>query len=59
MNPTCKNITKYINQRLDKLETNNISISLPNLNKNTLEALRQNFKVVHLEPFLGYIHFER
>ena len=59
MKPTCKNITKYINQRLDKLETNNISISLPKLNKSTLEALRQNFKVVRSESFLGYIHFER
>ena len=58
MKPTCKNITEYVNKQMDRTGINNISIGLPKLNKNTLAALRQNFKVVQLDPF-GYVHFER
>lgn len=58
MKPTCKNITEYVNKRLNATESNNIAIRLPKLNKNTMTALQQNFKIVRRE-FLGYIHFER
>ncbi len=59
MKPTCKNITAYVNKQMDRTGINNISIGLPKLNRNTLTALRQNFKVVHIEGFMGYVHFER
>ena len=59
MKSTCKNITAYVNKQLDRTGTNNISIGLPKLNKNTLTALRRNFKEVRVEGFMGYVHFER
>lgn len=69
MKPTAKNIAGYVNQSLDKPliikgkeypRGNNIAICLPGLNKNTLEALRNNygFKSVDVGA-LGYIRFER
>jgi len=58
MKPTCKNITQYVNAQMDRAGMNNVSIGLPKLNKNTLSALRQNFKVVRPE-FMGYVYFER
>ena len=70
MKPTARNIAEYVNKQLDRditvkgkplYKSNNIAISLPKLNKNTLEALRNNynFKVVRVEGFLGYVYFER
>ena len=61
MKPTAKNISRYINDKLDKTSLNNISVSLPKLTKQTLEALRKNynFKIVRVEGFMGYVHFER
>ena len=61
MKPTVKNIANYINDKLDKNELNNISVSMPKLNKHTLEALRNNygFRVVNEEGIFGYVHFER
>lgn len=62
MKVTAKNIAAYVNQTLDKDKPiNNVAISLPKLNKHTLEALRNNynFKVVREEHFLGYVYFER
>ncbi len=61
MKPTARNISRYINGKLDKTSLNNISVSLPKLTKQTLEALRNNynFKVVRVEGFMGYVHFER
>ncbi len=63
MKPTARNIAKYIIDRMDNgsAKSDNISISLPKLNKNTLESLRNNynFKVVQEEGILGYVHFER
>ena len=65
MKPTAKNIAKYVNDKLDKSKENwwggdNIYISLPKLNKNTLEALRNNynFTTVKVEIF-GYVYFKR
>ena len=66
MKPTAKNISRYINDQLDKHSldkhsSNNISVSMPKLKKQTLEALRNNynFKIVRVEGFMGYVHFER
>ncbi len=63
MKLTAKNIARYVIDRMDNgsVRSNNISIGLPKLNKNTLEALRNNynFKVVREEGILGYVHFER
>ncbi len=62
MKPTAKNIAKYANDKMDggTFKSDNISIGLPRLNRNTLGALRNNynFKSVSVEPF-GYIRFER
>ena len=62
MKATAKNIAKYANDKMDggACKSNNISIGLPGLNKNTLDALRNNynFKSVSIGPF-GYIRFER
>ena len=61
MKPTAKNIAEYVNKQMDKPDhTNNLGVYLPNLNKNTLEALKNNynFKTVRRE-FLGYVYFER
>ena len=63
MKPTAKNIAKYVTDRMDNgsVKSDNISIGLPKLNKNTLEALRNNynFKVVREEGILGYVYFKR
>ena len=59
MKASCKNITAYVNKQMDKTGINNIAIGLPKLNKNTITALRQNFKTVRIEGFMGYVHFER
>ncbi len=63
MKPTAKNIAKYANDKMNggAFKSNNISISLPRLNRNTLKALRgnYNFKVCKEEGVLGYVHFER
>lgn len=65
--PTCKNITEYVNNKFGQPTfsrgkeyppVNNISIYLPNLNENTFNALKANFKIVKHE-FFGYIHFEK
>jgi hypothetical protein len=65
--PTCKNITAYVKKKFTEPiirngktypPTNNISIYLPNINKNTFKALQANFRVVERE-FMGYIHFEK
>ena len=58
---TARNISSYINDKLDKNSLNNISVSMPKLKKQTLEALRNNynFKAVRVEGFMGYVHFER
>ena len=68
MKPTCKNITEYVNKKLstptfrkDGTELppcNNIGIYLPNLNQNTFNALKANFKIVRRE-FMGYVYFEK
>ena len=61
MKPTARNIAEYIDKKLDKTSLNNISVSMPKLKKQTLEALRNNynFKIVRVEGFMGYVHFER
>ena len=62
MKPTARNIAKYVNDSMDRgIKTNNVSIGFPKLNKNTLEALRNNynFSCVRVEGILGYVHFER
>lgn len=63
MKPTARNIAKYANDRMDNgsMKNNNISISLPKLNRNTLKALQDNynFTEVREEHILGYVHFER
>lgn len=63
MKPTAQNIAKYANDRMDNgsVKSNNISISLPKLNRNTLKALQDNynFTEVREEGILGYVHFER
>ena len=59
MKATCKNITKYVNAQMDRTGIDNISIGLPKLNKNTLNALRDNFKDVNVNQPFGYVRFER
>lgn len=60
MKATARTLARYVNQRLDKHDIDNVSINLPRLNKHTLNSLRSNynFSSVTLEPF-GYIRFER
>jgi len=58
MKPTAKNIAEYVNKRLDKTKSDNISVCLPRLNKNTIKALRRRFKSVKYGAF-GYIEFRR
>ena len=59
--PTAKNIAEYVNEHMNRPKGgNNLGVFLPNLNKHTLESLRDNynFKTVRRE-FLGYVYFER
>ncbi len=58
MKANTKNLTKYVNEQLDRTNSNNIAIHLPGLNKNTFNALGLHFKEVRRQPF-GYIRFER
>jgi hypothetical protein len=60
MKATAKNIAKYVNDKLDKYDLNNISVCFGKLNKHTLYALQNNygFKEVRRE-FSGYVYFRR
>jgi len=58
MKANTKNIVNYVNKKLDKGGSDNISIWLPSLNKNTFKALGNHFKSVKCGAF-GYIEFKR
>ena len=58
MKANTKNIVNYVNKNMDRTGIDNISICLPNLNKNTFLALKNHFKSVERGPFC-YIEFKR
>ena len=48
----------FVHQQMDRMNSNNVSIYLPEITGYDIMALRKYFKVVQHE-FFGYVYFEK